>query len=190
MKHLNKIIYTFLFAALVIGQYEVYDQQWGKSLKQEKDRIIYNKKIRVIAIYIKEVNPNVSIKKAKLFAKTIMEESTKRNIDPFLQTALLKSESTFYSNPRHSIAEVKGMGGVYWKWWSKDLRNKKIADTICDLEDPIINIEASTYILAKYKKLYKDKAVAHYKGYTPKGKQQAVNVKLTYAKLQKRYNLA
>lgn len=190
MKHLNKVIISLVIIILGVGQYFHYDQQWENQVRDERVKQEYAKKLRTIVVYIKDVNPNVSVKKAKLFAKTIIEESEKRGIDPLLQTALLKSESTFYTNPNHGIKEVKGMGGVYWKWWKNDLKKHNICDTICDLEDPIINIEASAYILSEYKKKYKDTAVAHYKGYSALGKSQARKVKLTYANLQKKYEVA
>lgn len=190
MKHFNSMIIGLTIVVLGFSQYITYNKEWEQEIRAQNERHEYQRKLRTIVVYIHKVNKDVSISKAKEFAEQIMKSSAKRGIDPFVQTALLKTESSFYTNPNHGIRQVKGMGGVYWKWWSKDLKKHDICDTICDLEDPIINIKASAYILSEYKKLYKSQAIAHYKGYSSLGKQQAKKVLATAEQIRKIYYMA
>ena len=129
--------------------------------------------------YILAKNTDISEKVADKYAMTIVKESNKRGHSPIIQTALLESESTFRSNPKHALGGVVGMGGIYWDVWKKDLIREKIAFCKEDLKNPIINIKASAYVVSCYmKECHQNNrlALTHYKGFSPLGRSQAENV--------------
>ena len=121
----------------------------------------------------------ISARLAEIYASVIVKESNKRKVSPIIHTALLGSESSFKTNPRHDITNVIGMGGVYWDVWKDDLIKQKIAYNKEQLRNPITNIKASSYILGCYMKQTNGKpreALTHYKGYSKLGREQADHV--------------
>jgi len=124
-------------------------------------------------------NSDISEKVADKYAMTIVKESNKRGHSPIIQTALLDSESSFRSNPKHALGGVVGMGGIYWNVWKDQLRKEGIAYSKEDLRNPIVNIKASAYVVSCYmKECHQNNrlALAHYKGFSPLGRSQAENV--------------
>lgn len=138
----------------------------------------YSKNKVVITKYILKKNPKVSHEKAEKYADAIIKESVRRGHSPYVQTALLSSESLFQANPRHAISNVIGMGGVYWSVWKKDLKRNGIAYSKDELRNPITGIKASAYILSVYMKQHNSArlALSYYKGYSALGKRQANDV--------------
>lgn len=138
----------------------------------------YSKNKVVITKYILKKNPKVSYKKANMYADTIIKESVKRGHSPYVQAALLSSESLFNADPKHAISNVIGMGGVYWSIWKKDLIRNGIAYSKDELRNPITGIKASAYVLSIYMKQHNSPRVAlsYYKGYSALGKKQANDV--------------
>lgn len=125
------------------------------------------------------IEHGVSEKVADNYAVSIIRESNKRGQSPFIQTALLQSESSFQPNIKHDLDGVVGMGGIYWNVWKDELKREKIAYSKEQLKNPYVSIKASSYILSCYmgdcKNITKE-ALAHYKGYSVLGKKQADNV--------------
>ncbi len=130
----------------------------------------------------------VSAKSAEIYAITIVKESNKRKVSPIIQTALLESESSFNTDPKHDIDAVIGMGGIYWDVWKEALIKQKIAYNKEQLRNPVTNIKASSYILGYYMRQCDEQpkeALTHYKGYSTLGKTQASNVLVLAKKITK-----
>lgn len=151
-----------------------------KELKQKDSEL---KKLTLVKEKIKNhilaKNSDISEKVADKYAMTIVKESNKRGHSPIIQTALLDSESSFRSNPKHALGGVVGMGGIYWNVWKDQLRKEGIAYSKEDLRNPIVNIKASAYVVSCYmKECHQNNrlALTHYKGYSSLGRSQAENV--------------
>lgn len=145
----------------------------------------------VIKEHILSTNDKIPEKTAENYAQTIMKESSKREISPFVQTALLSSESSFRSDPKHALTGVVGMGGIYWNVWKDELRKAGIAQNKEDLKNPIINIRASAYIVSCYMGDCHDiprEALVHYKGYSALGRSQADGVMRVAMNLKRKAN--
>jgi hypothetical protein len=140
----------------------------------------------IIKDFIKDRNPKINEVVANRYAVTIVRESRKRGNSPYVQAALLASESSFNSNARHSIRTVIGMGGIYYDVWGKKLKQEGIAYNIGSLKNPYVNIEASSYVLATYMDMSKSprEALSRYKGYCSLGISQANNVMSVALKLK------
>lgn len=144
----------------------------------------------VIKNFIKDQNSNVSDAFAEKLSKKIVKESNERGNSPFVQAALLASESSFRTAPKHDIKTVYGMGGIYADVWRKNLKKEGIIWNDVDLLNPYTNIEASSYILSVYMNESKTprEALARYKGYCSLGKQQENHVMKIALNLRKEYN--
>ena len=140
----------------------------------------------IIKDFILQTNNDIQSTYADKLATKIVYESENRGNSPYVQAALLASESSFESNPKHAISTVFGMGGVYWNIWSDKLVANKIVNDKNDLKNPYTNIKASAYILSCYMDNCKTPrlALAHYKGYSKLGISQANNVMITAIKLK------
>jgi hypothetical protein len=177
---------------------ELHDSE-VKKLEQEilrKDKELKKLSLtkNIIKQYILTKNPDVNERMAEGYALKIVRESKKRGNSPYIQTALLASESSFYKNPKHDISTVVGMGGIYWNVWSKKLKQERIASSINDLRNPYTNIEASSMVLSYYMDCSKTprEALARYKGFCSLGKSQAnqvMSVALTLKAKEKEYNV-
>lgn len=132
----------------------------------------------IIRDYIKNKNSTISDKLADAYAVKIIKESNRNGNSPYIQTALLGSESDFTTNPKHAIKTVYGMGGIYYDVWGNELKDKGIITCANDLKNPYINIASSAYALSTFMKDSKSTfiAVAKYKGYSKLGKSQAATV--------------
>lgn len=155
------------------------------SVKISKPRVViredHQKRLDAIKKVIRDrmVRYGVEKKRACLYTDIIIKESYKYGNSALIQAALLESESSYKSNPKHDISTVIGMGGVYWSVWDKKLKRRGLAYSMNDLRDPIKNIQASAFILNLYMKQSNNsikEALARYKGYSSLGKQQANNV--------------
>jgi hypothetical protein len=146
----------------------------------------YNLTKKIISGFIKDNNNMLSDTQAEKYAVKIIQESNKRGHSPYVQAALLASESSFKNNPKHDIRTVIGMGGIYYDVWSKALKQEKIAYSIDSLRNPYVNIEASAYVISYYNNCANIRtALAKYKGYCALGKSQANNVMVVAIKLKK-----
>lgn len=123
-------------------------------------------------------NPDLSEHIVEKYAIKIINCSIKRGNSCNVQSVLLASESHFTTNPKHAIPAVLGMGGIYTTVWSDELKKEGIIKTNKDLLDPMVNIEASSYILSVFMKSSPSTfiALAKYKGYSKLGKSQAAAV--------------
>lgn len=146
---------------------------------------------KLIQIRIKEVNKNISANELELYANHIIKISREENINPLLHTELIVSESSFNKNVKHAISDVRGLTGVYAKWWVDELTTAGIIKHRGDLDDPLINIAAGAYILKVYINQHKslETALTKYKGEGDLAANQARRVILATAKLQARGNL-
>jgi hypothetical protein len=128
--------------------------------------------------FIAEKNPSLPEHLTERYAIKIMNCSIKNGNSCNVQSVLLASESSFTPNPKHAIPAVLGMGGIYTTVWSDELKKEGIIKSNKDLLDPMINIEASSYILSVFMKSSPTTfiALAKYKGYSKLGKSQAAAV--------------
>jgi len=182
---INEKVYIYKNLLIHGNEKEQKNEQKIKELENELHKLQVTKS--VIKEHILAKNSRISTKTAELYACTIMKESSKRGNSPFVQTALIGSESSFMTNPKHDISGVVGMSGIYWDVWKTQLKQQGIAYKKSDLENPITNIRASSYILAIYMNQTNNKtvkALAHYKGYCTLGKNQALNVMKIAQKLK------
>lgn len=163
-----------------------------KQLQEKEEEIKKLSHVKnVIKDHILSTNSGISEKVANKYAMAIIKESNERGHSPLIQTALLESESSFRTNPEHALTGVVGMGGIYWNVWKDKLRAEKIAYSKSDLKNPYTNIRASAYILSCYmdecKAIPRD-ALAHYKGYSTLGKNQANDVMKIALNLKRKAN--
>ena len=180
----------------LIIQQEIHDSA-VKSLndKIDKQKVEIKKFTltkNIIKDFIKDKNPKIADATANKYAVAIVRESQKRGNSPYVQTALLASESSFDANAKHSISTVIGMGGIYYDVWGKELKQRGIATNISSLKNPIVNIQASSYVLSKYMDMSKSprEALSRYKGYCSLGISQANNVMTIALKLKAREHIA
>lgn len=146
--------------------------------KDEELKKLTTKK-NVIKAFILASNSKISSDLAEKYASFILKESIKKGNSPYVQAALIESESSFITNPKHDIANVIGMSGIYWDVWKDELKKHKIAHNKEDLRNPYINMRASSHILAVYMDISKGlprEALSRYKGYSALGKSQAKEV--------------
>lgn len=154
-------------------------QKLKDELKLKEDKL---KKLsvtkKIISDFIAKHNSSLNGMQVEAYASKIMRESSKRGHSPYIQAALLASESSFKSNPTHAIRTVYGMGGIYADVWAKDLKRCGIIDCNKDLLNPYKNIESSAYVLSYYmgRSDRPFTALAKYKGYSALGKSQAASV--------------
>lgn len=159
-------------------------------LKREAELKKFKVLSKLIQIRIREVNSRINIAKAEEFANHIIVSSRAKGVNTLLLTELIASESSFDKNVKHSIKGVKGLTGVYAKYWIDDLRSARIIKKESDLDDPLINITAGAHILSVYIKENKtlQLALTKYKGESNLGANQARSVLLATAKLQAKGN--
>jgi len=141
--------------------------------------VVSNKTRQNITNFIQDRNPQISDEVALKYAKKIIEESKKNGISHNILTILLGSESDFECKPKHPNHRMCGMGGIDYEIWGDILKEAKIIHSKKDLFNPLINIEASAYILSIYMSTKKTTlhAIACYKGGTySRGKSQALYV--------------
>lgn len=146
--------------------------------KDEELKKLTTKK-NVIKAFILASNSKISSDLAEKYASFILKESIKKGNSPYVQAALIESESSFMSNVKHAITNVIGMSGIYWDVWGNELKAAGILQKKEDLKNPFVNMRASSYILAKYKKMSNGshiEALGRYKGYSALGKSQAKEV--------------
>lgn len=143
---------------------------------------------QVISDFIKKENSQLSSQQVQSYAVKIIRESAKYGHSPYVQTALLASESSFRTNPKHAITTVYGMGGIYADVWEKSLKQNKIIKSRKDLVNPYYNIASSAYVVNYYntKSPSIRTALAKYKGYCALGKQQANGVMALAIKLKQK----
>lgn len=146
----------------------------------------------IIKDFIKDKNPKLTDAVANNYAMAIVRESRKRGNSPYVQTALLASESSFNANATHAIRTVIGMGGIYYDVWGKDLKKEGIAYNIASLKNPYVNIKASSYVLAQYMDVSKTprEALSRYKGFCALGRSQANDVMSVALKLKAQERIA
>lgn len=159
-------------------------ERQNKILAEKSSKEYREKKAtqKIIVAYIQEKNTKISQVQAEKYAETIIKVSKENGTSPYIQTALLASESSFIANPKHDISNVIGMGGIYWSVWHKELKEEGIAYSKDELRNPYKNIMASSMIFSTYMKESKTprEALARYKGYCSLGKKQA-NAVMTVA---------
>lgn len=170
-----------IFISTLIISYLVYKPKEVKVIKeyhQPKEEHKLEVAEIVIKDFILESNPSIKEGYAEKLAQKIVKESELRGNSPYIQAALLASESSFYSGPKHDIKTVYGMGGIYVNVWSKTLKKEGIIWRDNDLLNPYTNIEASSYVLSVYMNMSKSprEAISRYKGYCTLGKKQANKV--------------
>ena len=154
-------------------QIKVLETELDKKEKQLKE---VSRVTETIKAYIQDMNPDINEKMAEKYAKLIIKESEKRGTSPYIQAVLLKSESSFKRDPKHSIDGVVGMGGIYWDVWKKELKKEGIAYSKEDLRNASTNIKASAYILSCYMdecNAVPIRALTKYKGTSDLGRNQA-----------------
>lgn len=142
----------------------------------------------IISDFIRKENSSLSSNQANAYAMKIMSESHKQGFSPYVQTAVLASESSFRSNPKHAISTVYGMGGIYAKVWAPSLKAEGIISSNGDLLNPYKNIEASAYVIAYYNNKSPNirTALAKYKGYCALGRSQGNTVMTIAIKLKQK----
>jgi hypothetical protein len=106
---------------------------------------------------IKIMYPALSKRVKKNIVDTILQESSKYNINPLILYSLLHTESSMRPwiehkriliNIKHRKKYIRavGLGGVVWEWWGDALKKEKIAEVRSDLFDAEVNIRAVAYI--------------------------------------------
>ena len=129
--------------------------------------------------HINSKNGSLSNRTVDIYAATIMKESSKRNVSPYIVTSVIGTESSFKSDPKHIRSNIiTGMSGIYWDMWADDLRKEGIAYSRKDLKNPIVSIKACAYVVSVYTKQYNTTltALGRYKGWSKLGISQASNV--------------
>lgn len=106
--------------------------------------------------------PDVSTKTKIAILETILSESEKYGMNPLILYSMCHTESSFrhwlehepvmitQDNKKIKIRAV-GLMGVVWEIHKDDIKN--IVGTRGDLFDPVNNIKAGAYILAKYREM-------------------------------------
>ena len=157
---------------------EALEKQIQDSIKDKETLKRLKVSHNIIKSFILKENPSISHELADNYATKIIMESNLRGNSPYIQAALLASESSFNKDPKHTIKAVIGMGGIYYTVWGEELKDSKIIASLNDLKDPYKNIEASSYILDQYKDSSKNtiEALTRYKGNCSLGAKQAKQV--------------
>lgn len=148
-------------------------------LKKKEDELKhYTLTKQIISDFIAKENTSLPHKEAEKYAVKIIQESKRRGHSPYVQAALLASESSFRNNPKHAIRTVIGMGGIYYDVWQAPLKDEGIVRNIDSLKNPYVNIAASAYVMSCYTKRSVNirTALAKYKGYCSLGRSQANDV--------------
>jgi hypothetical protein len=133
----------------------------------------------VIVDFILDSNPKLTKVVANSYAVRIVNNSEKDGYSPYIQAALIDTESNYVANPKHLLACDKGMTGTNINVWANDLKAAGIIKNISDLSNPIVSIDASSFIIKHYMLHYDGKtydAISGYKGYCKVGKQNARKV--------------
>lgn len=105
----------------------------------------------------------------------IVDASRSYNIDPLLLARVIRSESNFRPDPKHSLPQVKGPGGI----------NSKVHTKLKHNTDSYVgNIYASAEVLSMYMEDSDSLtlAITRYKGLSPLGLQQAKSILKEYLK--------
>lgn len=181
--YLESKYHQYILLNQELSDKEKQNQQELQKIKEElkaKEAKLkqFNLTKQVISDFIKSNNNRLSNEQTERYALKIIQESNKRGHSPYVQAALLASESSFNSNPKHAIRTVIGMGGIYYDVWGKSLKQENIAYNINSLKNPYVNIEASAYVVSYYNNDSQNirVALAKYKGYCALGKSQANDV--------------
>jgi hypothetical protein len=89
---------------------------------------------------------------------SVIKESKRYNINPYVLYSVLYTESTFRPWLKHQRVKVKigkrrktvraaGLGGIIWEFWGHRLKKRGIAYSKSDLYNPVKNIKATAYVL-------------------------------------------
>jgi hypothetical protein len=141
--------------------------------------VVEAKQVECISNWITNRNSKVTEEKANKWAKRIILRAKQNNYSTNIHTALIDSESNWEENPKHIYKYDKGMTGINTKVWGDVLKEAGIIKSIKDLEDPLIAIDASSWIYTYYLKHYDYRtfhALAGYKSYCEVGKRNARKV--------------
>lgn len=174
---IRKIIGIVLVAVLTSYGFDfVFDKY--KELKN--DNVLLANEVRVqqdvIDDYLNEIQAlTEEIVLRQDVTSVIIDASRSYNLDPVLLAIVIKSESNFRPNPKHTLPNIVGPGGINVKAHTK-LKNNP--------NSYVGNIYASAEVLGKY---VEDSdsltlAIARYKGLSPLGLQQAKSVLKEYEK--------
>ena len=98
--------------------------------------------------WIPTVNKNISKAQAETIVLHVFEEAKRHKIDPLLLLAIIRSESTFYSNAK-SNKGARGLMQVMPRWHRDKIRGRNINDIG-------VNIEVGTTIINDCLKKYND----------------------------------
>jgi len=99
-----------------------------------------------------------SEKITNIYINAIEQYSKKYSISPLLVYAIIKIESDYRLDARHSpiklhvkgkpvTTRAHGISAVIWEFWSDSLKHRDIAHSYMELYLPDVSIEASAYIL-------------------------------------------
>lgn len=178
MKKLPKLIaFIILIIILVIPMYKLYSEleeatnnkkqvqqlKWELSLREEE----VSKLEDVITMLDKEVLLRQDL------TSLIVDAARSYNLDPMLLAKVIKSESNFRPNPKHTLPHITGPGGINTKAHSKLKHNPN---------SYVGNIYASAEVLSYY---LEDSdslilALTRYKGLSPLGLSQAKSILKEY----------
>lgn len=115
--------------------------------------------------------------KDKNLARVTVEAAKWYQLDPYLLTALINSESGYRKDVKHKNKYVKGISGIHTKHWPVPV------DTHTQ------QVYSGAYILKQYMIKYDNdalKALTAYKGISNKGRKQARQVLAEYKELKGR----
>lgn len=119
-----------------------------------------------ISTFIQKSNGNVSMEDRSSIANAVQLFAHKHKVPLQIVIGVLRQESNFRKEAI-SNAGAYGIAQIMPEVWGNELTKKGIISSVVDLFNIYNAIDASCYILAKYKKQFKtwDKAVQAYYGW-------------------------
>jgi len=123
-----------------------------QKLKEIIKQKSYNKEVMIK--FIMKKNPKIYRSLALSITNNIIKYEKQYNLPTYIMLFLMDVESdfrVFIVSKSHAV----GLCQINWKVWLNELKEKKIITNLRDLYDPERNINAGSYILAKYLNQYK-----------------------------------
>lgn len=174
MKKLPKLIaWVLLVSITILSGYLVYQgvievDRYTKQIDELKvDYSLLEQRSYLLEDTIEELEAEVKLRLD--LTSLIVDAARSYNLDPMLLAKVIKSESNFRPNPKHTLPHITGPGGVNTKSWKSTKHNP---------HSYVGNIYSSAEILSHY---VEDSdsltlALTRYKGLSPLGFTQAKEI--------------
>lgn len=178
MKKLPKLIaWVLLVSITILSGYLVYPgvievDRYTKQIGELKvDYSLLEQRGYLLEDTIEELEAEVKLRQD--LTSLIVDAARSYNLDPMLLAKVIKSESNFRPNPKHTLPHIIGPGGINTKAHSKLKHNPN---------SYVGNIYASAEVLSYY---LEDSdslilALTRYKGLSPLGLSQAKSILKEY----------